>query len=217
MVKHNNIIVDEHFRKKWHDINKLRTNVRTWFTQPARKVRRRNKRNEKAAKVFPRPVAGLLRPVVHAPTNKYNMKVRLGKGFTIEELKNASIPVKLAPTIGISVDHRRHNKCLESLQENVKRLKAYKAKLVIFPKKKNSPKSGDSEIGSTDVAQLSGGDVFPLPSKTKEEVSYVSVTDEMKEFKAYQKLRVERMNRKQVGRRKKMAEEKAAAEKEKAK
>lgn len=50
-MKHNNVIVDEHFRKKWHDINKLRTNVRTWFTQPARHKRRKDARNAKAAKV----------------------------------------------------------------------------------------------------------------------------------------------------------------------
>lgn len=217
MVKHNNVIVDEHFRKKWHDINKLRTNVRTWFTQPARAVRRRNARNAKAAKVFPRPVAGLLRPVVHAPTNKYNAKVRLGKGFTLDELKEAGVPVKLAPTIGIAVDHRRKNSCLESLQANAARLKAYKAKLVIFPRKSGKPKAGDSGAADLEAAeQLTGADVMPL-SKPVPTVEYVTVTDEMKSFKAYQKLRVETMNKKQVGPRKKAAELKAAAEKEKAK
>jgi len=216
-VKHNNIIVDEHFRKKWHDINKLRTNVRTWFTQPARHKRRKDKRNAKAAKVFPRPVAGLLRPVVHAPTIKYNSKVRLGRGFTIEELKAAAIPLKLAPTIGISVDHRRHNKCLESLQANVARLKAYKAKLIIFPKKKNSPKNGDSVIEDNSIVDQVKGDIMPIKKEKPGAVEYVSVTDDMKSFNAYQKLRVERMNKKQVGPRKKAAEEKAAAEKDKAK
>lgn len=46
----------------------------------------------------------------------------------------AGIPKKLAPTIGISVDHRRRNKSLEGFQVNVQRLKTYKAKLVIFPR-----------------------------------------------------------------------------------
>ena len=32
----------------------------------------------KAAKLSPRPAAGLLRPVVHPPTQRYNMKLRLG-------------------------------------------------------------------------------------------------------------------------------------------
>jgi hypothetical protein len=44
-------------------------------------------RSVKAGRVAPRPVAGVLRPVVHAQTVKYNNKVRLGRGFTLEELK----------------------------------------------------------------------------------------------------------------------------------
>lgn len=47
----------------------------------------------------------------------------------------AGIPKKLAPTIGIAVDHRRKNRSLEGLQANVQRLKTYKAKLVIFPRR----------------------------------------------------------------------------------
>merc|ERR1719215_2547340 len=100
----------------------------------------------KAARLAPRPAAGLLRPVVHPPTQHYNMKLRLGKGFTLEELKEAKIPAKLAPTIGIAVDHRRRNRCTESLQANVNRLKLYKSKLLIFPKKsgKKGVKKGDT-------------------------------------------------------------------------
>lgn len=44
-------------------------------------------RQKKAVKIFPRPTAGPLRPVVHCQTLKYNMKVRAGKGFSLEELK----------------------------------------------------------------------------------------------------------------------------------
>ena len=40
-----------------------------------------------AEKNFPRPVAGSLRPAVRPPTQRYNMKLRAGKGFTLEELK----------------------------------------------------------------------------------------------------------------------------------
>jgi len=166
--------------------------------------------------IFPRPVAGLLRPVVHAPTNRYNAKVRLGKGFTLDELKAAGVPVKLAPTIGIAVDHRRKNSCLESLQANAARLKAYKAKLIIFPKKSGKPKAGDSSAAALESAQQQRGDLMPVV-KAAPKVEYVTVTGEMKAFNAYQKLRVEHMNKKQVGPRKKAAEEKAAAEKEKAK
>jgi large subunit ribosomal protein L13e len=35
MVKHNNVIPNGHFKKKWQ------FRVRTWFNQPARKLRRR--------------------------------------------------------------------------------------------------------------------------------------------------------------------------------
>merc|ERR1719497_261318 len=112
-----------------------RAYIKPWLDQAARKKRRSQNRKAKAAKIAPRPAAGLLRPVVHPPTQRYNMKVRLGKGFTFEELREAKISPKLAPTIGISVDHRRKNRSLESLQDNVKRLLAYKEKLVIFPKK----------------------------------------------------------------------------------
>merc|ERR1719321_499491 len=94
----------------------------TWFDQAARKKRRAQNRKEKAARLFPRPAAGLLRPVVHPPTQRYNMKLRLGKGFTLDELKEAKIPRKMARTIGIAIDHRRKNRCQESLQENVQRL-----------------------------------------------------------------------------------------------
>ena len=41
---------------------------------------------------------------------QYNSKVRLGRGFNVEELKEAGISKKMALTIGIAVDHRRTNK-----------------------------------------------------------------------------------------------------------
>lgn len=48
-------------------------------------------RAEKAKALFPRPAAGLLRPVVRAQTLKYNTKTRLGRGFTLEELKVGAV------------------------------------------------------------------------------------------------------------------------------
>jgi large subunit ribosomal protein L13e len=44
-------------------------------------------RQKKAVKIFPRPTNGYLRPIVHGQTLKYNMKVRAGRGFSLEELK----------------------------------------------------------------------------------------------------------------------------------
>ena len=81
MPKHNNVIPNAHFHKDW----KLR--VRCWFDQAPKKQARRLRREKKAKAIFPRPVAGALRPIVHPPTAKYAAKLRLGRGFTLEELK----------------------------------------------------------------------------------------------------------------------------------
>ena len=113
MGKRNGIIPNAHFHKDWQN------RIRTWFNQPARKLKRRKTRQRKALQLAPRPVAGRLRPTVHCQTVKYNHRLRLGRGFTLDELKTAGISKKLAPTIGIAVDHRRKNRSLESLQRNV--------------------------------------------------------------------------------------------------
>ncbi|KAF2293803.1 hypothetical protein GH714_004876 [Hevea brasiliensis] len=157
-----------------------------------------------------RPTAGPLRPIVHGQTLKYNMKLRAGRGFSLEELKAAGIPKKLAPTIGIAVDHRRKNRSLEGLQANVQRLKTYKAKLVVFPRRAGKFKAGDSapeELATTTQVQ---GQFLPIV-RVKPSVELVKVTEEMKSFKAYDKLRVERMNKRHAGARMKKA---AEAEKE---
>lgn len=39
MVKHHNVVPNEHFKKHW------RNYVKTWFNQPARKMRRRIGKN----------------------------------------------------------------------------------------------------------------------------------------------------------------------------
>ena len=113
MTKHNNMIPNAHFHKDWQ------RRVKTWFNQPARKVRRKANRVKKARANFPRPAAGPLRPIVRCPTFRYNTKVRAGRGFTLDELKAAGINKNYAKTIGIAVDHRRRNKSVESLQANV--------------------------------------------------------------------------------------------------
>lgn len=74
---------------------------------------------------------------------------RIGFVLTIITLcvaKDAKIPRKQAQRVGISVDHRRRNKSLETLQANVQRLNEYKSKLVLFPRKANQPKKGDSDV-----------------------------------------------------------------------
>ncbi|KAG6402933.1 hypothetical protein SASPL_135147 [Salvia splendens] len=280
-MKHNNVIPNGHFKKHWQNY------VKTWFNQPARKARRRNARQQKAIKIFPRPTAGPLRPVVRGQTLKYNMKVRAGRGFSLEELKvsylttkmhcfiqdcffylhmiqysymawissasfsvicllelkffitlevvvevynlfallefhqsmtlfyfqcnqAAGIPKKLAPTIGIAVDHRRRNSSLEGFQTNVQRLKTFKAKLVVFPRRARKVKAGDSSPEELATATQVTGPFLPIVSE-KPAIELVKVTEHMKSFKAYDKLRLERTNARHVGVRAKRA---AEAEKE---
>ncbi|XP_057774109.1 60S ribosomal protein L13-1-like isoform X1 [Salvia miltiorrhiza] len=227
-MKHNNVIPNGHFKKHWQNY------VKTWFNQPARKARRRTARQEKAVKIFPRPTAGPLRPVVRGQTLKYNMKVRAGRGFSLEELKAAGVPKKLAPTIGISVDHRRRNSSLEGFQTNVQRLKTFKAKLVVFPRRVRKFKvkwalermklffflvivdllyahpflfqAGDSTPEELATATQVAGPYMPIV-REKPTMDLVKVTEEMKLFKAYDKLRLERTNARHVGVRAKRAAE----------
>lgn len=61
-------------------------------------------------------------------------------------LQAAGIHKKTARTIGIAVDPRRRNRSTESLQANVQRLKEYRSKLILFPRKPSAPKKGDSSV-----------------------------------------------------------------------
>jgi len=206
----NHVIPNVHFRK----VNGMmhgrmnRVMMRTWFDQAARKKRRSQNRKAKAARLAPRPAAGLLRPVVHPPTQRYNMKLRLGKGFTLEELKEAKIPAKLAPTIGIAVDHRRRNRCTESLQANVNRLKLYKSKLLIFPKKsgKKGVKKGDTPKSELqNVAQNTLKEIIPV-ERPALRVKARAITSEEKEASAYKKMKKARTDKKYEGAKRKKAE-----------
>jgi large subunit ribosomal protein L13e len=63
------------------------------------------------------------------------MKTRYGRGFTLEELRLAGLNPGFARSVGIAADHRRQDTSLEMRDLNVKRLKAYLAKLILFPSK----------------------------------------------------------------------------------
>ena len=139
--RHNNVLHANHFRKDWQ------RRVRTWFDQPGRKLRRRNARKAKATALGVRPLT-LLRPAVRAQTVRYNRKVREGRGFTFAELKEAGIGRKEARGVGIVVDHRRRNLSEEGKLVNVERLKAYKERLIVFPRNAKKPKKGDSTVSN---------------------------------------------------------------------
>ncbi|KAJ1820454.1 60S ribosomal protein L13 [Coemansia sp. RSA 2671] len=185
----NKQLPNTHFRKEWD----LR--VRTWFNQPGRKLRRRRARVAKAAQIAPRPTE-LLRPAVRCPTVKYNRKVRVGRGFTFEELKAAGIGAKYAATVGIAVDHRRRNRSEESLALNVQRLKAYQAKLIVLPR---NPKHRTAEVVEAykSAAQASG-QVVPVPAAFVDEAPR-AVSAEEKKSRAYVALRQARGIQRSVG------------------
>ena len=184
----------------------------TWGNQPARKIRRRKARQAKVRRIAPRPASSPIRPIVRCPTVRYHTKVRTGRGFSLEELRVAGIHKKMARTIGISVDPRRRNKSTESLQANVQRLKEYRSKLILFPRKPSAPKKGDS---SAEELKLTGP-VMPIRNVYKKEKARV-ITEEEKNFKAFASLRMARANARLFGIRAKRAKEAAEQDVEKKK
>ena len=204
MPKHNNALQRPHLRKDW------RRHVKTWFNQPARKSRRLQKRREKAAAIYPKPLYKL-RPIVHKPTARYSGQKRNGRGFTLEELKGANILPQFAKTIGITVDERRSNKSVELLQMNINRLKAYVEKLVLLPKKEGKPKKGikgtlNDATQKVDTVQNTQKDVLPITEGRKNQKP-IKITKDMNEFRAHSQIRLERMKLKHAGK-------KAAAQEE---
>ncbi|GKT93828.1 60S ribosomal protein L13 [Colletotrichum tofieldiae] len=175
-----------HFRKDWQ------RRVRTHFDQAGKKHSRRVARQAKAAKVAPRPT-DLLRPVVRCPSIRYNRKVRAGRGFTLDELKNLSE---------------------ESLAANVARLKAYKERLVVFPRRSNKVKQGDSKVdlASTETVQ-NLANALPI-EKAASGFSEISKSDLPKPIEggAYRKLRLARSEARLLGKREKRARDAAEAE-----
>ncbi|SMN18815.1 similar to Saccharomyces cerevisiae YDL082W RPL13A Protein component of the large (60S) ribosomal subunit, nearly identical to Rpl13Bp [Maudiozyma saulgeensis] len=191
-------LLKNHFRKHWQE------RVKVHFNQAGKKASRRDARVAKAAKIAPRPL-DLLRPVVRAPTIKYNRKVRAGRGFTFGEVKAAGLTPAYARTIGIAVDHRRQNKNQEMFELNVQRLKEYQSKIIVFPRNGKVPET--EQVLSTAAA-------FPIAQPAVEtETRAVQDNGES----AYRTLRMARSEKRYRGIREKRAREKAEAEAEKKK
>lgn len=189
MAKGNNMLASAHLRKHWNKWHY--TGVRCFFNKMAHKKLRLQKRAAKAAAVSPRPL-DKLRPIVMGQTRKHCSKLRVGRGFSLAELKEAGLSPAFAQTVGIAVDHRRHNKNAETLAANVKRLGDYKAKLILFPRKDNKFKKGmidDSTAAKLkDAAQNKTPSIFGLPTVDKTSAPE-PITKEMLSAKVYQKLR----------------------------
>ncbi|VDM25925.1 unnamed protein product [Hydatigera taeniaeformis] len=200
MAHGNDLVHKNHFRKKWQFM------VRTWFNQPARKHRRREARKAKAKRIAPKPACGPLRPIVNCPTLRYNMRVRMGRGFTLEELRAAGLSRPIARSIGIAVDHRRRNCSVEGLQRNVARLRKYMSRIILFNKAKILPvPCHEGEKGK--VKQRSA-----LPSIRQKCVFEKSrkITDADRRYSAFHAIRQHRANMRLAGKRMKARMAKAS-------
>jgi len=127
-------------------------------------------------------------------------------------VQEAGIPRKMAPTIGISVDPRRQNLSTESLAANVARLKAYRARLILFPRKVGQHKKDDAskeEISAKEIV-TSVSKALPIVPVVKEvkEISKSDIPSPV-EGGAYRKLRDARSEARLVGKREKRAKDKA--------
>lgn len=94
-----------------------------------------------------------------------------------------------AQTVGISVDHRRHNKNALTLAANVKRLNDYKSKLILFPRVENKPKKGEINDSTADKLKAepskeSFESLFSVP-EVKKRCKVQAITKEMRDAKIY--------------------------------
>lgn len=193
MPRHNNAIQRPHLRKHPRPL------IRTFFNQPAQKLKRLQKRQQKAAQSYPRPL-NKLKPIVHKPTQRYSSQVRLGKGFTLEEIKAVGLNKHFARSVGINVDTRRTNKSNESLQKNILRLKEYISKLVLLPRKEGEPKKGgygklNDTVESVTVVQNQDRVILPI-KKSQFAQKSKKITKEMNQFNPKAKLGLDKMLKK---------------------
>ena len=181
-----------HLKFDWAD------KVKTWYNQPGRKKRRRLLRRIKARNVAPNPTHKL-RPVVRGQTNKYNTKIKLGRGFTEKELKEAGIKgLAYARSLGIAVDLRRKDTSKETLDLNAGRIKEYLSRMILFPRKEGKTEkkpqvpeaTGDKLKSAEATVQNTLKGVIELPKK-EIGYSFAPITDEMKKKNVYQTQRKE--------------------------
>jgi len=130
----------------------------------------------------------------------------------LAEIREAKLGVAFAQSIGISIDHRRHNRSQESLEANKKRLLAYVSKLVLYPLHADKAKKGlvadttKEAIEKAQVGQSLTKTVLGVPNASKREKPQ-KITAELKNKKAYLTLRTELTRKKWAGKREKKAKE----------
>ena len=192
MVRHNNMLHNVHLKFDWQN------KVKTWYNQPGRKHRRRVLRKKRASLLTPNPTHKL-RPIVRGQTNKYNTKIKLGKGFTEKELKEAGIRgLSYARSLGIAVDLRRKDTSKETLDLNAGRIKEYVSRMILYPRKENKPDK-KAQVPEANAEKLNSPEakvqntLKAVIELLKKEIGYsfAPITDEMKNKNVYQTQRKE--------------------------
>lgn len=179
-----------HLCKDWQE------KVKTFFNQPAQKLRRRRVRAARAKALGPNPTH-LIRPAVRGQTRRYNNKVKLGRGFTLAELRGAGLRgLNYARSLGVAVDTRRKDTCSETQKMNVERLKEYLNRMILHPRRKADKKPQVPEATATQlqssaaVEQNTTRTVLPLP-RPESAFSWTAVTKELTGQCVYKTLRKE--------------------------
>lgn len=158
-MKHNNALVSNHF-------NKGSMKYKLHFNQPSKKRIRRQLREQKAKKQYPIPLCKL-QPVIRQSTQRHNHKIRLGRGFTENEIKEAGIKFKYALAIGIKFDKRRTDRNMETFERNVNRLKEYVANVKTYKNKKEA---------RDDNAQSFKGIIMPVRNE-KPKTQFINISE----------------------------------------
>ena len=192
MVRHNNMIHNVHLKFDWAD------KVKTWYNQPGRKKRIRILRQKKAKLVSPNPTHKI-RPIVRGQTNKYNTKIKLGKGFTKKEVNEAGIKgLSYARSLGIAIDLRRKDTSKETLDLNAGRIKEYLSRMILYPRNEKKPDK-KPQVQEATADKLNSAEakiqntikgVIELPKK-EIGYSFSPITEQMKKQNVYQTQRKE--------------------------
>ena len=120
--------------------------------------------------------------------------MKLGKGFTEKELKEAGIRgLSYARSLGIAVDLRRKDTSKETLDLNAGRIKEYVSRMILYPrnekkpdKKPQVPEATADKLNSPEAkVQNTLKAVIELPKK-EIGYSFSPITDEMKNKNVYQ-------------------------------
>ena len=186
------MIHNVHLKFDWAD------KVKTWYNQPGRKKRRRILRQKKAKLVSPNPTHKL-RPIVRGQTNKYNTKIKLGKGFTKKEVNEAGIKgLSYARSLGIAIDLRRKDTSKETLDLNAGRIKEYLSRMILYPRNEKKPDK-KPQVQEATADKLNSAEakiqniikgVIELPKK-EIGYSFSPITEQMKKQNVYQTQRKE--------------------------